>query len=68
MKINDQNMLIIRLMGDGKTDKEISDQMKMNLDTVKMRVRNMLKKWDCKNRTQLVLKVVMFNIESFASK
>jgi DNA-binding NarL/FixJ family response regulator len=68
MKIKDQNMQIIRLMGDGETDKEIADKMSMPIRTIRARISSMLKKWDCKNRTQLVLKVVLFNIDSFADK
>lgn len=67
MKISESNMKIIRLMGDGKTDKEIADNMKMPIRTIRGRISTMLKKWDCKNRTHLVLKVVLFNIKSFTT-
>lgn len=55
-------------MGEGNTDKEIAGQLKMSIRTVQDRVYKMMKTWECKNRTQLVLKVVMFNIGSFAGK
>jgi DNA-binding NarL/FixJ family response regulator len=61
-------MKIIRMMGDGETDKEIAGAMKMPIRTIRYRIHSMLKKWGCKNRTQLVLKVVLFNIGSFTGK
>lgn len=68
MNINETNRRIIRLMGEGNTDKEIASQLKMSIRTVQDRVYKMMKYWECKNRTQLVLKVVLFNIGSFAGK
>ena len=65
MKISESNMKIIQLMGDGKTDKEIAGITKTPIRTVRGRISSMLKKWDCKNRTHLVLKVVLYNIKSF---
>jgi DNA-binding NarL/FixJ family response regulator len=61
-------MKIIELMGDGNTDKEIAEAIKMPVRTVQSRVYSMLKKWRCRNRTQLVLKVVLFNISSFTKQ
>jgi DNA-binding NarL/FixJ family response regulator len=55
-------------MGEGNTDKEIADKLQMSIHTVQKRVVNMLKKWSCRNRTQLVLKVVLFNIGQFTGK
>lgn len=68
MSITETNRKIIQLMGEGNTDKEIADQLKMSIRTVQDRVYKMMKTWECKNRTQLVLKVVLFNIGSFAGK
>lgn len=68
MNITETNRKIIQLMGDGNTDKEIADSLKMPVRTVQSRIYRMLKNWGCRNRTQLVLKVVLFNIGSFAGK
>lgn len=68
MSITETNRKIIQLMGEGNTDKEIADKMKMPVRTVQDRIYKMLKKWTCRNRTQLVLKVVLFNIASFTDK
>ncbi len=68
MSITETNRRIIQLMGEGNTDKEIADHLQMSIRTVQDRVYKMMKKEECKNRTQLVLKVVLFNIGSFAGK
>jgi DNA-binding NarL/FixJ family response regulator len=68
MNITETNRKIIQLMGEGNTDKEIADKLQMSIHTVQKRVVNMLKKWSCRNRTQLVLKVVLFNIGQFTGK
>lgn len=68
MSITETNAKIIQLMGEGNTDKEIAGALKMSIRTVQDRVYKMMKKEGCKNRTQLVLKVVLFNIGSFAGK
>jgi two-component system, NarL family, response regulator DevR len=68
MSITETNKKIIQLMGDGNTDKEIADKLNIPVKTIKNKVAAMLKKHECRNRTQLVLKVVLFNIGSFASK
>ena len=68
MSITETNSKIIQLMGEGNTDKEIAATMKMSIRTIQDRVYKMMKKWECKNRTQLVLKVVLFNIGSFTGK
>jgi DNA-binding NarL/FixJ family response regulator len=68
MNITETNKKIIQLMGEGNTDKEIAEVIKMPIRTVQSRVYGMLKKYDCRNRTQLVLKVVLFNIGSFTAK
>lgn len=68
MSITETNRKIIQLMGEGNTDKEIADKMQMPVRTVQDRIYKMLKKWTCRNRTQLVLKVVLFNIASFTDK
>lgn len=68
MSITETNRKIIQLMGEGNTDKEIAEVLKMPTRTIQSRVYSMLKKWECRNRTQLVLKVVLFNIASFTGK
>lgn len=68
MTITETNRQIIQLMGEGNTDKEIAGKLQMSIRTVQDRVYKMMKSEDCKNRTQLVLKVVLFNIGSFIGK
>jgi DNA-binding NarL/FixJ family response regulator len=68
MNITETNKKIIQLMGEGNTDKEIANKLQMSIHTVQKRVVNMLKRESCRNRTQLVLKVVLFNIGSFTGK
>jgi DNA-binding NarL/FixJ family response regulator len=68
MSITETNKQIIQLMGEGNTDKEIADQLKLPVRTIQKRVSTMLKKNACRTRTQLVLKVVLFNIGSFTGK
>ena len=68
MSITETNRKIIQLMGEGNTDKEVACKLSMPVKTVKNKVAAMLKKHECRNRTQLVLKVVLFNIGSFAGK
>lgn len=68
MNITETNRKIIQLMGEGNTDKEIAELIQMPIRTLQSRIYRMLKKWGCRNRTQLVLKVVLFNIGSFAGK
>lgn len=68
MSITETNRRIIQLMGEGNTDKEIANVLQMSIRTIQDRVYKMMKKEKCKNRTQLVLKVVLFNIGSFAGK
>jgi two-component system, NarL family, response regulator DevR len=55
-------------ISDGLTNKEIADRMNMPVRTIEDRVARLLKKFGCKNRTQLSLKVVMFNLGNVLSK
>lgn len=66
--ITESNMKIIRLMGEGMANKEIAQEMNLSQRTIEDRVCKMMKDFDCKSRTQLVLKVVLFNIQSFTGK
>jgi len=68
MSITETNKKIIQLMGEGNTDKEIADILQMPARTVQSRIYRMLKVWGCRNRTQLVLKVVLFNVGQFTGK
>lgn len=68
MNITETNRRIIELMGEGNTDKEIADVLNVPVRTLQSKIYRMLKKWNCRNRTQLVLKVVLFNIGSFTGK
>jgi DNA-binding NarL/FixJ family response regulator len=68
MTITETNRKIIQLMGEGNTDKEIAKVLSMPTRTVQRRIYDMRKTEGCRNRTQLVLKVVLFNIGSFTGK
>lgn len=61
-KIDQSNKMIIALLGSGMTDKEIAVELKMKLPTVNKRIKTMLKNYNCRTRTQLVLKLVAFNL------
>ena len=60
--IDQSNKTIIALLGDGLTDKEIATRLEMKADTVAKRIKTMMEKQKCRTRTQLVLKMVLFNL------
>ena len=45
---------ILRLILDGKTNKEISDKLYISDNTVKFHVRNLLRKTGCSRRKELL--------------
>jgi DNA-binding NarL/FixJ family response regulator len=55
-------------ISEGLTNKEIADKLEMNKRTVEDRIARLLKKFECKNRTQLSLKIVLYNIGGVLSK
>ena len=49
---------ILQLLSLGKTNKEISEQMFINLETVKTHLRNLLQKTNSRSRTELLTKAL----------
>lgn len=68
MQLTKSNADIIRLLADGKGDKEIARELSLQPGTVTQRISRMCRKFQCGNRTQLALKWVMFNLGNFAQK
>lgn len=60
--IDQSNKMIISLLGSGMTDKEIAGELQMKPRTVEKRIGSMMKKHNCRTRTQLVLKLVAYNL------
>lgn len=50
-----KEMEVMDMIFDGRTDKEISERLRMSLRTAKFHVSNILRKAGCKNRTDLAL-------------
>lgn len=59
MNLTSKDISIIELIGQGLTDKEIADRMGMKKRTVQDKIHNLLRKYDCRNRAQLVVKVLI---------
>lgn len=60
--VDQSNKMIIALLGSGMTDKEIATELKMKPRTVEKRIGTMMKNQNCRTRTQLVLKMVAYNL------
>jgi two-component system nitrate/nitrite response regulator NarL len=67
-KISESSKQILMHISEGLTNKEIADKLEMNKRTVEDRIARLLKKFECKNRTQLSLKIVLYNIGGVLSK
>jgi DNA-binding NarL/FixJ family response regulator len=67
-KISDSSKQILLHISDGLTNKEIADRMDMPVRTVEDRVARLLRKFECKNRTQLSLKIILHNLGGVLSK
>jgi DNA-binding NarL/FixJ family response regulator len=67
-KISESSKRILMHISEGLTNKEIADKLEMNKRTVEDRIARLLKKFECKNRTQLSLKIVLYNIGGVLSK
>lgn len=44
----------------GATNSEISEALSISMETIKTHTSNLLSKFDCKNRTQLIVKAIRF--------
>jgi DNA-binding NarL/FixJ family response regulator len=67
-KISESSKRILMHISEGLTNKEIAVKLEMNKRTVEDRIARLLKKFECKNRTQLSLKIVLYNIGGVLSK
>jgi two-component system, NarL family, nitrate/nitrite response regulator NarL len=67
-KISESSKQILMYVSQGMTNKQIADNMQMNIRTVEKRIARLAKKLHCQNRTQLALNTVMFNIGNVVSK
>lgn len=56
--LTEKNQNIIRLLSEGKTIKEVANEVKMKPKTVKARVERMRKDYHCINTLQLVVTVL----------
>ncbi|MDX1417505.1 MAG: response regulator transcription factor, partial [Candidatus Promineifilaceae bacterium] len=52
----EQELNILALIVDGKTNKQIADELFITLGTAKWHVHNILQKLDVKNRTQATIR------------
>lgn len=57
-KLTERELDVLKLMAKGKTNKEISMELYLGSDTVKEYVASIMKKLDCKNRTEAVAKAI----------
>lgn len=55
---------VLNLMVEGLSNKQISDQLVITVDTVKAHVKHVLSKLDCADRTQACVKAIRENILS----
>lgn len=61
-QLTERELEVLRLMANGKTNKEISMELYLGSDTVKEYVTNIMKKLDSKNRTDAVAKAIRSQI------
>jgi DNA-binding NarL/FixJ family response regulator len=66
MTFEESNARIIELLAKGKTVKEVAVDLNMNKRTIKARIDGLKRKHQSATITQLVLKVVMFNLSHIA--
>jgi DNA-binding NarL/FixJ family response regulator len=65
MTKEESNLLIIKLLAEGKVQKEIAEELGLTYDTVVDRIYKMKKEKKCATQTQLVVTVIRENILSF---
>lgn len=58
MKNQADEKYIIELIREGKANKEIAEAIHISEQAVKSRIHCLLRKYSCKNRTQLALKEI----------
>lgn len=60
--IDQSNKTIISLLCSGMTDKEIAVELQMKIPTINKRIKVMMKRHDCRTRTQLAVKMILYNL------
>lgn len=55
MRNQNDELLIIELIRQGKANKEIAQVIQISTEAVKNRIHRMLKKYNCRNRVQLAM-------------
>lgn len=53
---------IARHIAHGKANKEIADEMGLKPDTIKKYIHRLLRKTNCRNRTELAIKLLELNV------
>lgn len=56
--LTDREVMIVKLVGEGKTNKEIAEVLFLSVGTVKNHLTNILQKLECRDRTQLAIYAV----------
>lgn len=60
--LTDREIVICRLVGEGKSNKEISDELFLSEGTIKNHITNILNKLDLRDRTQIAVFTIKNNI------
>ncbi|TVY04232.1 response regulator [Cohnella terricola] len=60
--LTDRELEVLKLVAQGKTNREISVELFLGSDTTKEYVGNVIRKLDCKNRTEAVAKAIRNHI------
>lgn len=60
--LNERELAIIKLVGEGKTNKEIADTLYLSIGTVKNHLTTILQKLELRDRTQLAIFAVKQNL------
>lgn len=56
--LTDRELTIVKLVGEGKTNKEIAEKLFLSIGTVKNHITTILQKSQCRDRTQLAILAV----------
>lgn len=62
VELTERELLVTKLVGEGKTNKEIADELYLSVGTVKNHITNILQKMELRDRTQLAIYAVKHDI------
>ena len=62
VQLTDRELMITKLVGEGKTNKEISSELFLSVGTVKNHITTILQKMELRDRTQLAIYAVKHDI------